>query len=310
MNATPFPAACAAVLALLATLVASGCAKTTRETVLASDALKVVATTRSTLDINISKYRHYTTYDLYVHGDKVSDAGFATLLQDPDAAAGVVHTNVVVLDENAILLASHDREGIHCWTTRLLVQTGNVVAEEIMRGSVGCSPRPGPPGWQHLHQQRGDLLLVREKPFQVHQIAGYWYPLWIEGDVVALYQEDSAREALIVRLTGISTGKRLAELALPKHMYAEPDLLHASSEARRQWLLDNFTVSVAPTPSIQLRADNRLATITPETWARYQALDSESREADARARAARDARMEAECRELREAEPARTCGAE
>jgi hypothetical protein len=80
--------------------------------------------------------------------------------------------------------------------------------------------------------------------------------------------------------------------------YAEPELLYASPEARRQWLFDNFRVSMGHTPSIQLRADNRLETITPEVWAQYQAIDRENNALDARARDEGEAWHEAQRKAL------------
>lgn len=167
-----------------------------------------------------------------------------------------------------------------------------------MSGTVDCSIRPAPAGWKALYEEPGDLILIREHPFQRHPIAGYWYVLWIEGDVAALYQKDREHERLVVRLARISSDTSLAEQALPMQQYAEPDLLYASPEARRQWLFDNFRVSMGHTPSIQLRADNRLETITPEVWAQYQANDQENRELDARARAEGEAWNDAQRKAL------------
>jgi len=132
----------------------------------------------------------------------------------------------------------------------------------------------------------------------VHPIAGYWYVLWIDGDVAALYQKDRDHERFVVRLARISSNTTLAEQALPMHTYAEPDLLYASPELRRQWLLDSFTVSMGDAPSIQLRPDHQLDTITPEVWAEYQENDRQNKELDARARAAGDAWRQAQRREV------------
>ena len=307
MNARKSSLAWAAVLAVLAASVSAGCARTKRETVLSSGALKVVAVTRSTLDINVSQYRHYTTYELYLQGEKLSDKGFSALLQAPETAGDrFVHSDVVVLGNDATLLASHNENGVRCWTTRLSAASDKVALETIVEGSVDCSPRPASPGWRALYDEAGNLLLVRERPFQVHRIAGYWQVLWIEGDVAALYNDERDRERLVVRLARIPTGAPLAELALPMQKYAEPDLLRASPGERRQWLLDNFTVAMAPPASITLRPDNQLQTITPEVWAEYQQIDRENKEADARARAAGEAWHDSQRRERMDEEAART----
>lgn len=58
MNVKTSTAMRSAVLLLSAALLASGCTRTKRETVLSSDTLKVVAVTESRLDINVSKYQH------------------------------------------------------------------------------------------------------------------------------------------------------------------------------------------------------------------------------------------------------------
>jgi len=298
MNVKTSTAMRSAVL-LSAALLASGCTRTKRETVLSSDTLKVVAVTESRLDINVSKYQHYTTFELYVDGGKLSDRAFAGLLDDPGAADDrFVHTDAIVLDDHAVLLASHNRDSLRCWTTRLSTSGGTPRVEELMSGTVDCSIRPAPAGWKALYEEPGDLILIREHPFQRHPIAGYWYVLWIEGDVAALYQKDREHERLVVRLARISSDTSLAEQALPMQQYAEPDLLYASPEARRQWLFDNFRVSMGHTPSIQLRADNRLETITPEVWAQYQANDQENRELDARARAEGEAWNDAQRKAL------------
>lgn len=294
------------VLAILALLLAGGCARTTRETVLSSDTLKVVAVTRSTLDINVSQYRHYTTYDIYLEGEKLSDTGFSRLLQVPEAEGErFVHSDVVVLDSGAILLASHDQGGAHCWTTRLSANGGKAVLEKIVESSIDCSPRPASRGWQMLYDPADNLVLVHERPFRVHRFSGYWSVLWIEGDVAALYRDEGEKEQLVVRLVRIATDTSLAELALPKQRYAEPELVNAPAEARKQWLLDNFTVAMTAPFSITLRADNQLQTLTPEVWARYQQIDRENKAADARARAAGEAWHEAQRKELMEAEAAR-----
>lgn len=296
---------CVGVL-LCAALLVGGCARTTRETVFSSGTLKVVAVTESRLDINVSKYQHYTTYELYVDGRKLSDKAFSTLLQDPDATDDqFVHADAVVLDEGAILMASHNRDSSRCWTTRLSPSEGRVTLETILQGTVDCGIRPAPAGWRALYDDRSDLILIREHPFQVHRLAGYWYVLWIDGDIAALYQKDRDHERLVVRLARISSDTTLAEQALPMHTYAEPDLLHASPELRRQWLLDSFTVSMGDAPSIQLRPDHQLDTITPEVWAEYQENDRQNKALDADARAAGDAWIEAQRRELMDADATR-----
>lgn len=292
-----------AALLLCAALLTAGCARTQRETVFSSDTLKVVAVTESRLDINSSKYQHHTTYAVYVNGSALSDSDFATLLQDHDATdAPFVHTDAVVLDEDAVLMASHNRDSSRCWTTRLSASRGRATREKITAGTVDCGIRPAPPGWRALYTDRSDLILVREHPFQVHPIAGYAYVLWIDGDIAALYHKDRDHERLVVRLARISSDTPLAEQALPMRTYAEPDLLYASPEQRRQWLFDNFTVAMGASPSIQLRPDHRLETITPEVWAQYQENDRQNKELDAHARAAGDAWIEAQRRELMEAD--------
>lgn len=279
----------ATLLALVSVLVVA-CGRTRRETVLSADPLKVVAVTESTLDINVSAYTHYTRYDLYVDGDKLTDAAFAALLHDPDALRDpVVHDDVVVLDETSILLASHNETGARCWTTRLSARGGEVHLDRIIKSSIDCAHRPAPPGWSALYDETSNLLLVRHKPFHVYPVAGYWYPLWIQDDVVALYQKDREQERLIVRLARLSSAQTLAEQVLPMDTYAEPDLMDASPAERQQWLLDNFTVSTSPAAAIQLRADNRLERISAERWAEYKAIDRQNREEDARAQAAGEA---------------------
>ncbi len=294
------------VVLLCAALLVGGCARTTRETVFSSGTLKVVAVTESRLDINVSKYQHYTTYELYVDGRKLSDKGFSTLLQDPDATDDqFVHADAVVLDEGAILMASHNRGSSRCWTTRLSASGGRATLETILQGTVDCGIRPAPAGWRALYDDRSDLILIREHPFQVHPMAGYWYVLWIDGDIAALYQKDRDHERLVVRLARISSDTTLAEQALPMHTYAEPDLLHAAPELRRQWLFDSFTVSMGDAPSIQLRPDHQLDTITPEVWAEYQENDRQNKALDADARAAGGAWIEAQRRELMDADATR-----
>ncbi|WP_313348011.1 hypothetical protein [Stenotrophomonas sp.] len=279
-----------AVLLAFATLLLVGCWRTSRETVFSSDALKVVAVTESTLDINISEYRHYTRYALYVHGDTLTDSGFAALLRDPDAGSDpFVHTEAIVLDPRSILLASHNSDGRRCWTTRLIDTGATPILETINKGSIDCTTRQAPRGWRALYDESSNLLLIREQPFHVYPIAGYWYPLWIQGDVVALYQQQKERERLVVKLAKISSGEMLAEELLPMDRFAEPDLHQASAEARQQWLLDNFTVSAAPSASIRLRPDNRLKTISPEVWAEYKEIERHNREEDARVQAAGEA---------------------
>lgn len=296
---------CVGVL-LCAALLAGGCAPTTRETVFSSGTLKVVAVTESRLDINVSKYQHYTTYELYVDGRKLSDKAFSTLLQDPDATDDqFVHADAVVLDEGAILMASHNRDSSRCWATRLSPSEGRVTLETILQGTVDCGIHPAPAGWRALYDDRSDLILIREHPFQVHRLAGYWYVLWIDGDIAALYQKDRDHERLVVKLARISSDTTLAQQALPMHTYAEPDLLHASPELRRQWLFDSFTVSMGDAPSIQLRPDHQLDTITPEVWAEYQENDRQNKALDADARAAGDAWIEAQRRELMDADATR-----
>lgn len=295
-----------AMLLVVALLVATGCARTRQETVLASDTLKVVAVTRSTLDITTSDYRHHTTYDIYLHGEKLSDAGFSRLLQAPETEGErFVHSDAIALDTQAVLLASHVGEGARCWTTRLSVHAGKAVLEKIVESSVDCSPRPAPRGWRVLYDEADNLLLVRERPFQVYPIARYWQVLLIEGDVVALYNDERDSGQRVVRLVRISTDSPLAELRLPMQQYAEPGLLHASPGERRRWLFENFTVAMAAPFSIALRPDNRLHTITPEVWAAYQQIDRENRDADARARAAGEAWHAAQRRALMEADATR-----
>lgn len=292
-----------AALLLCAALLTGGCARTKRETVFSSDTLKVVAVTESRLDINISKYQHHTTYAVYVNGSALSDNDFATLLQDPDTTdAPFVHTDAVVLDEDAVLLASHNGDSSRCWTTRLSGSRGRAALDKITTGTADCSIRPAPPGWRALYDDRSDLILIREHPFQVHPMAGYGYVLWIDGDIAALYHKDRDHERLVVRLARISSDTPLAEQTLPMRTYAEPDLLYASPELRRQWLFDNFTVAMGASPSIQLRSDHQLQTITPEVWAQYQENDRQNKELDAQARAAGNAWIEAQRRELMEAD--------
>lgn len=305
MNARPAFVARTAALLTFATLVVTGCGWTSRESLISSDTLKVVAVTESTLDINVSKYRYYTTYALYVDGERVSAEAFLALLQEPAAANDrVVHDGAVALTDDTVLLSSHDREGTRCWITRLAAPHGKATLQKITERSVGCGIRPAPQGWRELYDAASNLVLVREQPFQVHPIAGYWYVLWIEGDVAALYQQDRENEQLVVRVVRISSDTPLAEQVLPLQRYAEPDLRNASPEQRRQWLFDNFTVAMTDPASVQLRADNRLETITPEIWARYQRIERENKQADARAVAAGQARREAQRQELMEAEAA------
>jgi hypothetical protein len=117
--------------------------------------------------------------------------------------------------------------------------------------------------------------------------------LLIQGDVVAVYQKDREQERLVVRLVRMSSQQTLAEQILPMDTYAEPDLMNASAQLRQQWLMDNFVVATAPAASLQLRADNRLETISPETWAEYKEIDRLNREEDARDQAAAAARERA-----------------
>lgn len=299
MSASPsFPFRSIALSAVAALLVV-GCGRTSREPVFSSGPLKVVAVTESTLDINVSAYRHYTTYALYLDGDRIGDERFAGLLRDPDAASEqFVHDEAVTLDPTSVLLASRNREGTRCWSTRLTARNGTATAETINKGSIDCTTRAAPRGWRALYDASSNLLLVREQPFHVYPMVGYWYPLWIEGDVVALYQEQKEHERLVVKLTRISSGETLAEQLLPMAKFAEPELLHASAEQRQQWLLDNFAVAGAPTASISLRSDNQLKTISPERWAEYQQIDRDNREEDARARAAGEAWHQAQREEL------------
>lgn len=294
---------CSAALAMSAALLSVGCGGTTRKTILSSDSLTVVAVTESTLDINVSAYRHYTTYTLYVDGTKLSDKAFADLLQDADASdEQIVHTDAVVVADDAVLLASRTRDGSACWTTHLSAQGGRARLEKIITSTTDCSPRPAPPGWSVLYDEASNLVLVRTHPFAVHPITGYWQVLWIEGDVVALYEDDRAKERLVVKLVQISADQTLAEQYLPMNTYAEPDLFRAAPDARRQWLFDNFAVSLGTPASIRLRPDNTLKTITPEVWAEYQETARQNKEADARARAEGEACLEALYREVREAE--------
>ncbi|PCU46822.1 hypothetical protein, partial [Listeria monocytogenes] len=180
-----------ATLLFVVPLLLGACGRTSRETVLSADPLKVVAVTQSTLDINVSEYRKYTRYDLYVDGEKLSDAGFAALLQDPEALKDpVVHSDVVVLDESSILLASHNDTGARCLATRLSASGGEVHLQKIMKSSIDCAPDPAPPGWSAFYDEGSNLLLVRHTPFHVHPISGYWYVLLLQGDVVAVYQKD------------------------------------------------------------------------------------------------------------------------
>ena len=139
---------CSAALAMSAALLTVGCGGTTRKTILSSDSLKVVAITQTTLDINVSKYKHYTTYALYLEGDKLSDAAFAGLLQDA-AATGeqIVHTDAIVVADDAVLLASRTRDGSACWATHLSAQGGKARLEKIITSTTDCSPRPASPGW-------------------------------------------------------------------------------------------------------------------------------------------------------------------
>lgn len=294
------------VLLAFAALFVAGCGWTSRETVLSSETLNVVAVTRSTLDINESRYRYYTTYVLYMDGEPLPDKAFAALLQDSEVSNDqFVHDGAVVLADDSVLLSSHNREGARCWVTRLTAAHGKFTLQRIIDGSTGCEIRPAPRGWRELYDAAGNLVLVREHPFKVFPIAGYWYVLSTEGDVAALYQKDREQEQWVVRLVQISSGTTLAEQVLPLQRYAEPDLLHASPEKRRQWLSDNFTVVTTDPASVQLRADHRLETITPEVWAQYQQIDRENKEADARAVAAGQARLEAQRSELLDAEAAR-----
>jgi hypothetical protein len=288
-----------AALLAEASLLGVGCGRTSSEAVFSSGPLKVVAVTDSTLDINVSQYRHYTSYLLYIDGDRVSDHDFAALLRDPEAANDqFVHAEAIVLDPHSVLLASHARDGQRCWTTRLIDNAGTPKLDTIDKGSIDCTTRTAPRGWRALYDASSNLLLVRERPFHVYAMAGYWYPLWIEGDMVALYQEQKDSERLVVKLARISSGETLAEQQLPMSQFAEPELLRASAEAREQWLLDNFTVSAAPIASIHLRPDNQLKTITPQTWAAYQEIDRHNREEDARVRAAGEAWHQAQRDEL------------
>lgn len=297
---------CSAALAMSAALLTVGCGGTTRKTVLSSDSLKVVAVTESTLDINVSEYRHYTTYALYVDGTKLSDKAFADLLQDADASDDqIVHTDAIVVADDAVLLASRTRDGSTCWTTHLSAQDGKAKLVKIITSTTDCSPRPAPSGWSALYDEASNLVLVRTHPFAVHPITGYWQVLWIEGDVVVLYEDERAKERLVVRLVRISADDTLAEQYLPMNTYAEPDLFRASPDTRRQWLFDNFSVSLGVPASIQLRPDNTLKTITPAVWAQYQEMDRQNNEADARARAEGQARTDALYREVREAESAK-----
>ena len=286
MNANrTFPLRSAALLAG-ASLLLAGCGKTSREDVFSSGPLKVVAVTESRLDINVSKYQHYTRYLLYFDGEQLDDAGFAKLLRDGDAGNDrFVHAEAIVLDKDSVLISSRNQDGTRCWTTRWVARGGAATLEPVSKGSIDCTTRPAPRGWRALYDDASNLLLVREQPFHVYPITGYWYPLWIESDVVALYQEQMERERFVVKLTRISSGETLAEQPLSMAQFAEPELLNASADARQQWLLDNFSVSATPSASIALRPDNTLKTISPELWAQYKDIDRRNSEEDARARA-------------------------
>lgn len=284
------PAPRVAVLLAAASILLAGCGSTSREDVFSSGPLDVVAVTESRLDINVSTYQHYTRYLLYFDGEQLDDTGFARLLRDDDAAHDrFVHVEAIVLDKDAVLVSSHNQDGTRCWTTRLVASRGTVTFEPVSKGSVDCTTRPAPRGWRALYDDASNLLLVREHPFHVYRMQGYWYPLWIEGDVAALYQEQRDQERLLVKLARIPSGETLAEYPLPMERFASPDLLDASALERQQWLLDNFEISAAPHASIRLRDDNQLKTITPELWAQYKDIDRRNSEEDARARAAGEA---------------------
>lgn len=282
-------------LLAFAVLLTAGCGSTSRKPVFTSGVLEVVAVTTSRLDINISEYRHYTTHELHVDGDKLPDHGFARLLRDPDAVGEqFIHAEAIVLDRDSILLATNTREGSRCWTTRLVANGETVRAETVNKGRVDCTTRQAPPGWRSLYDDAGNLMLVREQPFGIHHIAGYWYPLWIEGDVVALYQKQQDRDQLVVKLARISSAETLAEQQLPMEQFAEPALLRASAQERRQWLFDNFTVAATPSASIRLRPDHKLKQMPPGLWAEYKEMDRRDSEADERVRAIGEAKLKAQ----------------
>ncbi|WP_426806111.1 hypothetical protein, partial [Stenotrophomonas sp. SrG] len=83
-------------------------------------------------------------------------------------------------------------------------------------------PPPPPPGGSAHYDDGRNLLLVRHAPFHVYPIAGDWYVLLIQGDVVAVYQKDREQERRVVRLVRISSQQTLAEQILPMATYAEP----------------------------------------------------------------------------------------
>lgn len=284
------------ILATAIPAVLGGCFSTDRKTVLSSGSLKVVAVTESVLDINISQYRHSTSYKIYLDGRKLSDPEVARLLRAPHAAKDrFIHRHVVVLDNRSMLLTTTSQSGMECWTTHFAVEDGTPLAETLVSDTYDCSPQPAPPGWQAFYGKESDLLLVREQPYKVHAIGGYQYPLWIEGDVVALYEHERKEKRMVLRLVRISSLEVLAEEFLPMQRFEEPDLVHAKADARLKWFQDNFTASVSPTPSIHLREDNQLKTITPETWAEREERERLREEEYKKLEAERAAREAREC---------------
>jgi hypothetical protein len=70
-------------------------------------------------------------------------------------------------------------------------------------------------------------------------------------------------------------------------------------------VLEEYAQATAPAASLQLRADNRLEILSPETWAEYKEIDRLNREEDTRDQAAAAARERAFYEEVLKEEAAR-----
>jgi hypothetical protein len=209
----------------------------------------------------------YEVIDVYVHGRKLQENDYSEMIYGKAADESSAYPQytvrgVVVLDEKMFLLRTCYDTAMEsdCRITRFYQENGKLQLEPMDVGKNGGDLGfydAGTEDWVRLYNDKGDMLLVRKKPYEVHNIGHAVYLLLIKNDVAIVFDRDD--KAMVISAIDISSGKKLADYHIDITRYESPyfDGIGISDEATR-WFTTNFEFKLAPVPRIELRPGRAL----------------------------------------------------
>lgn len=235
-----------------------------------SPGLKVITsehTRISLFDPNGSVGTTYEVIDVYVNGKKLQENDYSEMIygkaaNESSAYGQYTVRGVVALDEKMFLLRTCYDTAMEsdCRITRFYKENGKLKLEPLDVGEIGGDLGfygAGTEDWARLYNSEGDMLLVRKKPYEIHNIGHAVYLLLIKDGVAMVFDQDD--KEMVIRAIDIAAGKKLADYTIDITRYESPHLygIDTSNEAT-DWFTSNFEFKPLPVPSIALRPGHAL----------------------------------------------------